>query len=135
RPEDAGLDHRRPARGGDVHLRPERGRLAPHGARGRGEDPAQELRDGRRLPPAEEALMRHLILTLDFPPLYDGGIARSMDETARALAGAGQSVRVLTRGKGGDVAKHDASYPAAVTRFWGHHWQKFHPWLLAWHLP
>jgi phosphatidylinositol alpha-1,6-mannosyltransferase len=79
--------------------------------------------------------MRHLILTLDFPPLYDGGIARSMDETARALAGAGQSVRVLTRGKGGKVAGHDASYPASVTRFWGHHWQKFHPWLLAWHLP
>lgn len=79
--------------------------------------------------------MRHLILTLDFPPLYDGGIARSMDETARALAGAGESVRVLTRGKGGEVASHDASYPASVTRFWGHHWQKFHPWLLAWHLP
>src|SRR6185295_4007763 len=80
-------------------------------------------------------LMRHLILTLDFPPLYDGGIARSMDETARALAGAGQPVRVLTRGKGAEVAKHDASYPAQITRFWGHHWQKFHPWLLAWHLP
>jgi len=79
--------------------------------------------------------MRHLILTLDFPPLYDGGVARSMDETARALAASGQSVRVLTRGSGDDVRHHDAAYPATVTRWWGHHWQKFHPFLLALHLP
>jgi phosphatidylinositol alpha-1,6-mannosyltransferase len=79
--------------------------------------------------------MRHLILTLDFPPLHDGGVARSMDETARALAAAGQSVRVLTRGSGAAVKTHDAAYPAAVTRWWGHHWQKFHPLWLAWHLP
>jgi phosphatidylinositol alpha-1,6-mannosyltransferase len=79
--------------------------------------------------------MRHLILTLDFPPLYDGGIARSMDETARALAAGGESVRVLTRGAGRDVRNHDAAYPAQVTRWWGHHWQKFHPLLLAFHLP
>jgi phosphatidylinositol alpha-1,6-mannosyltransferase len=79
--------------------------------------------------------MRHLILTLDFPPIHDGGVARSMDETARALAAAGQSVRVLTRGSGDAVAKHDASYPATVTRWWGHHWQKFHPLWLGLHLP
>jgi phosphatidylinositol alpha-1,6-mannosyltransferase len=79
--------------------------------------------------------MRHLILTLDFPPIHDGGVARSMDETARALAAAGQSVRVLTRGSGPSVAAHDASYPVPVTRWWGHHWQKFHPLLLALHLP
>ncbi|HLY11914.1 MAG TPA: glycosyltransferase family 4 protein [Planctomycetota bacterium] len=79
--------------------------------------------------------MRHLILTLDFPPLHDGGVARSMDETARALTAAGQSVRVLTRGSGEDVTRHDASYPAAVTRWWGHHWQKIHPFLMALYLP
>ena len=79
--------------------------------------------------------MRHLILTLDFPPLLDGGVARSMDETARALAAAGQSVRVLTRGGGVDVIRHDIGYPASVTRWWGHHWQKFHPCFLALHLP
>jgi phosphatidylinositol alpha-1,6-mannosyltransferase len=79
--------------------------------------------------------MRHLILTLDFPPLHDGGIARSMDETARALAAGGESVRVLTRGAGRDVTSHDAAYPAQVTRWWGHHWQKFHSFLLALYLP
>lgn len=79
--------------------------------------------------------MRHLILTLDFPPRQDGGIARSMDETARALVAAGQSVRVLTRGSGDEVARHDASYPGTVTRWWGHHWQKLHPFYLALYLP
>lgn len=79
--------------------------------------------------------MRHLILTLDFPPIHDGGIARSMDETARGLASSGQSVRVLTRGAGDDVKRHDAVYPATVTRWWGHHWQKIHPLLLAVYLP
>ena len=79
--------------------------------------------------------MRHLILTLDFPPLHDGGVARSMDETARALAASGQSVRVLTRGRGDDVKRHDAGYPATVTRWWGHHWQRFHPFFLSLYLP
>lgn len=79
--------------------------------------------------------MRHLILTLDFPPLQDGGVARSMDETARALAAAGESVRIVTRGRGGEVRMHDAAYPAPVTRLWGHHWQKVHPLWLRLHLP
>jgi phosphatidylinositol alpha-1,6-mannosyltransferase len=79
--------------------------------------------------------MRHLILTLDFPPLHDGGIARSMDETARALVGAGQSVRILTRGSGAEVIAHDAGYPASVTRWWGHHWQKSFPFFLGVYLP
>ena len=79
--------------------------------------------------------MRHLILTLDFPPRQDGGIARSMDETARALAAVGQSVRVLTRGSGDAVKRHDAGYPATVTRWWGHHWQKLHPLFLGLYLP
>jgi hypothetical protein len=79
--------------------------------------------------------MRHLIVTLDFPPLYDGGIARSMDETARALVGAGQSVRILTRGSGAEVIAHDAGYPATVTRWWGHHWLKYFPFFLEVYLP
>lgn len=79
--------------------------------------------------------MRHLLLTLDFPPLQDGGVARSMDETARALAGAGESVRILTRGRGEEVLAHDAAYPVPVTRLWGHHWQRFHPLWLRLHLP
>ena len=79
--------------------------------------------------------MRHLILTLDFPPRQDGGVARSMDETARALTAKGESVRILTRGSGDEIARHDAGYPAKVTRWWGHHWQKFYPLLLRVHLP
>lgn len=79
--------------------------------------------------------MRHLILTLDFPPIQDGGIARSMDETARGLAAAGESVRVLTRGRGRPVRNHDASYPVPVTRMSGHHWKRRHPAYLQMTLP
>ena len=68
--------------------------------------------------------MRHLILTLEFPPGEDGGIARLMDETARALSEAGESVRILTRGRGREIRRHDASYPLTVTRMRGHHWQR-----------
>lgn len=79
----------------------------------------------------------HSLLSLDFPPLQDGGIARWMDELARGLVAHGQDTRVLTRGRKPAALAHDAAYPAPVTRLPGHGWlahhrrylQLYRPWL------
>jgi glycosyltransferase involved in cell wall biosynthesis len=60
-----------------------------------------------------------------------------MDETARALVDAGESVRVLTHGRGKAVRAFDRAHPARITRLPGHHWKKnadlylrlFLPWI------
>jgi len=60
-----------------------------------------------------------------------------MDETAHALVDAGESVRVLTHGRGKAVRTFDRAHPARITRLPGHHWKKnadlylrlFLPWI------
>ncbi len=71
-------------------------------------------------------MQRHTLLTLDFPPLQDGGIARWMDELARGLAEAEIPTAVLTRGRKPAALAHDAAYPVPVTRLYGHGWVQRH---------
>lgn len=68
----------------------------------------------------------HTVLTLDFPPLQDGGIARWMDELARGLVAEGRPTSVLTRGNKPVARAHDAQHPAPVVRLPGHGWVRRH---------
>ncbi len=72
------------------------------------------------------ALRGHTVLTLDFPPLQDGGIARWMDELARGLVAEHHPTSVLTRGNKPIARAHDAQHPAQVVRLPGHGWVRRH---------
>lgn len=71
-------------------------------------------------------MRRHTLLTLDFPPLQDGGIARWMDELARGLAEAAVPTSVLTRGRKPAALAYDAAYPVPIVRLYGHGWVQRH---------
>jgi len=51
--------------------------------------------------------MRLLILTWEYPPIVEGGLARHVCKLAEALVGRGIDVHVLTRGDATLPAKHD----------------------------
>jgi glycosyltransferase involved in cell wall biosynthesis len=71
--------------------------------------------------------VRHLIVTLDFPPAQDGGIARWMATLAEGLHRRGEAVEVVTR-RGPVLAT-----PFPVRGLWGHSWVRWHrAWLRAW---
>jgi glycosyltransferase involved in cell wall biosynthesis len=78
---------------------------------------------------------RQTIVTLDFPPLQDGGIARWMDELARGFVEVGAPTTVLTRGRKPPAFAHDATYPAPVTRLPGHGWVRRAPLYLRLYAP
>jgi phosphatidylinositol alpha-1,6-mannosyltransferase len=68
-------------------------------------------------PPAR----RWLVVTVDFPPAFTGGIAAWAQDLALALYGAGEAVTVLARG-GADTAAADAALPFPVIRMAGRSW-------------
>ncbi len=80
-------------------------------------------------------MRRQTIVTLDFPPLQDGGIARWMDELARGLVEVGAPTTVLTRGRKPPALAHDATHPAPVTRLPGHGWVRRAPLYLRLYAP
>jgi glycosyltransferase involved in cell wall biosynthesis len=71
--------------------------------------------------------MIHLV-TLDFPPDFDGGIASWAEDLARALVEAGQEVCVHARGTGLSQA-YDRTLPFPVLRMRGRSWGR---WKAAW---
>lgn len=68
--------------------------------------------------------MRWLLVTLDFPPAYVGGIASWTHDLASALAGRGHEVTVLARSTGGTSA-HDRGLPYEVVRMAGRSWGRW----------
>lgn len=63
-----------------------------------------------------------VILTLDLPPLQDGGIATLVDVLATGLRSLDEDVVVYARGRGQEVEDWDRSRPYPVVRMWGHSW-------------
>ena len=68
--------------------------------------------------------MNWLLITLDFPPGYIGGVAAWADDLARALVGRGHSVTVLAKATGG-TREHDAALPFDVVRMRGRSWGRW----------
>ncbi len=66
--------------------------------------------------------MIHLV-TLDFPPGFDGGVASWAHDTARALAAAGRAVTVYARSTG-DTREHDRALGFPVLRLGGRSWAR-----------
>jgi len=64
--------------------------------------------------------MIHLV-TLDFPPTYDGGVATWTAEVALGLVEAGEAVTVYARSDRG-VSAHDRALPYPVIRLRGRSW-------------
>jgi len=62
-----------------------------------------------------------LLVTQDFPPGFDGGIASWTLDLAHALHGAGETVTVLARSTK-DTAAHDEALPFPVVRMRGRSW-------------
>lgn len=69
-------------------------------------------------------MTRYLLVTLDFPPGFDGGIASWTMDLALALQGAGRPVAVLAR-RTGDTRAHDAALPFPVHRMPGRSWRRW----------
>jgi phosphatidyl-myo-inositol dimannoside synthase len=67
-----------------------------------------------------------VILTLDLPPLQDGGIATLVDVLATGLHQIGERVVVYARGRGEGVRRWDRARPYEVVRMRGHSWVR-HP--------
>ena len=65
--------------------------------------------------------MSWLLVTQDFPPGFDGGIATWARDLALALHQAGESVRVLARHTPGSEA-HDQRQPYVIRRMRGRSW-------------
>ncbi len=70
--------------------------------------------------------MIHLV-TLDFPPDFDGGVASWAEDLARALVDAGHPVTVYARytGRSGE---YDGILPFPVMRMMGRSWQRWQAW-------
>ena len=73
-------------------------------------------------------MTRYLLLTQDFPPGFDGGIASWTLDLALALQGDGRDVAVLAR-RTGDTTGADARLPFPVHRMRGRSWLR---WQGAW---
>ncbi|MCB9759381.1 MAG: glycosyltransferase family 4 protein [Alphaproteobacteria bacterium] len=67
--------------------------------------------------------MIHLV-TLDFPPAYDGGVAAWAEDLGRALVDQGQPVRVYAR-RTGDTGAADRALPFEVARLRGRSWGRW----------
>lgn len=89
---------------------------------------------GLEYPPNYLLLMgmcvRHLILTFDFPPRCDGGIAALMMAQADGFSRLGEEVGVVTRSGASDGR---GNYP--VFSLWGHRWLDFYRLWLRLQLP
>jgi len=77
----------------------------------------------------------HTLVTIDFPPKQDGGIARWMDELARGLVVSGRPTTVITRSTGPLVRAHDDLHPATIVRLRGHGWVRQHRTYLGMYAP
>lgn len=72
--------------------------------------------------PRGERRTTRVILTLDLPPLQDGGIATLVDVLATGLQSLDEDVVVYARGRGRQVEAWDRGRPYPVVRMWGHSW-------------
>ena len=70
-----------------------------------------------------------LLLTLDFPPTFIGGISAWSSDLADALHQAGHSVTVIAK-KDGDTTKYDKEKPYTIIRAKGRSWAQWqHLWM------
>ncbi len=72
--------------------------------------------------PGDPRRVTRVIVTLDLPPLQDGGIATLVDVLATGLHAVGEDVVVYARGRGPEVDAWDRDRDYPVIRMWGHSW-------------
>jgi glycosyltransferase involved in cell wall biosynthesis len=65
-----------------------------------------------------------LLLTLDYPPTFIGGISAWSSDLAGALHGADHHVTVVAK-RCGDTRQHDNDQPYEVIRAWGRSWNRW----------
>ena len=73
--------------------------------------------------------MKHcLLLTLDFPPHFIGGVSAWSHDLANSIAQDGVNITVLAK-RTGDTHAHDHALPYPITRVWGRSWNN---WQAVW---
>ena len=69
-----------------------------------------------------------LILTLDFPPAFIGGISAWSSDLAQALHHAGRPTTVIAK-RSGKTDEYDREQPFEIVRAWGRSWSR---WQAVW---
>lgn len=69
-----------------------------------------------------------LLLTLDFPPHFIGGVSAWAHDLAGSIAQDGGNITVLAK-RTGDTREHDHALPYPISRVWGRSWNN---WQAVW---